>query len=142
MQLRNLLNHSVILLSVFFISISIGISACTSNVTDAQIASKNLSLEADSFQIVRRVVFYDSIQGRYLLSIEGRCSIDIEAKNLEVTCKTSNTEYKKHFLGLADNVTFFAEQLKPSNVSEYRYKVIFKPESIIPDVDLKTSLGN
>jgi len=108
--------------------------------TDAQVASSNLSKASDMFEIDRRIVFYDAIQGVYLLSIEGRCSIKIDGidKQLEVTCKTSTTSYKKHFLGLSDNVTYFAEQLEASDVDVYRYRVIFKPVSIIPDVDLRT----
>jgi hypothetical protein len=106
--------------------------------TDAQVASRNISMAADQFQIERRIVFYDAIQGVYLLSIEGRCSIkkDNLDSQLEVTCKTSETEYKKHFLGISDNVTYFAEQLREAGVSVYRYKVIFRPQVIIPDVDL------
>lgn len=106
--------------------------------TDAQIASHNLSKAAEMFQLERRIVFYDAIQGTYLLSIEGRCSIEPSTTKLMVTCRTSETEYKKHYLGLSDNVTYFAEQLEAATVGVYRYKVIFKPTSIIPDVDLST----
>ena len=107
---------------------------------DAQIASLNLSKAADMFEIDRRVVFYNGITGNYVLSIEGRCSINDQHKQLEVTCKTGENVYKKHFLGLSDNVTYFAEQLDPVGVSVYRHRVIFKPESIVPNVDLETSL--
>jgi hypothetical protein len=55
----------------------------------------------------------------------------------EVTCKTGPEEFKKHYLGRADNVFPFIEQLDSADVSTYRYKVIFKPTSIIPDIDLK-----
>lgn len=111
-------------------------TACSS---DADVASHNLSKAADQFQIERRIVFYDSIQGSYLLSIEGRCSIEKQSskEQLAVTCKTSETEYKKHFLGLSDNVTYFVEQLREAKVSVYHYKVILRPQSIVPDVDLK-----
>ena len=106
--------------------------------TDADIASYNLSKSADMFQLNRRVVFYNGITDAYLLTIEGRCSIkaDVLQNQLEVTCKTGPESYKKHFLGLSDNVTYIAEQLEEAEVSVYRYKVIFKPLSIIPDVDL------
>lgn len=109
--------------------------------TDASVASRNLSKAADMFEIERRVVFYDAIQGSYLLSIEGRCSIRADGvdRQLEVTCKTGASEYKKHFLGISDNVTYFAEQLGAADVSVYRYRVIFKPEALLPDVDLRTS---
>ncbi|MGR5278793.1 hypothetical protein ACPV5J_19080 [Vibrio rotiferianus] len=108
--------------------------------TDANVASRNLSKAADMFELDRRVVFYDAIQGQYLLSIEGRCSIkkDKQDNQLEVTCKTSPTEYKKHFLGISDNVTYFAEQLGSSAVDVYRYRVVFKPESLLPNIDVRT----
>ena len=116
------------------------VSGCNS---DAQMASHNLSKAADQFEINRRVVFYNGITGEYMLSVEGLCSIGVDAADnqLELTCKTGPSEYKKHFLGLSDNVTYFAEQLNAANVSAYHYKVIFKPQSILPDVDLKTSIG-
>jgi len=106
--------------------------------TDSQVASHNLSKAADMFQIDRRIVFYNGITEGYMMTIEGRCSITADRKDnqLEVTCKTSETEYKKHYLGLSDNIAYFVEQLGAAQVSVYRYKVIFKPTVIIPDIDL------
>lgn len=106
---------------------------------DAQVASRNLSTAADNFELERRIVFYNGINGEYILTIEGKCSIkkDNEDNQLEVTCKTGNEQYKKHFLGISDNVTYFSEQLNSKGVSTYHYKVIFKPQTIIPDFDLK-----
>jgi hypothetical protein len=111
--------------------------------SDADVASQNLSKAADQFEIQRRVVFYNGITGEYILTIEGFCSLgNYDASGeLSVTCKTGDNEYKKHFLGLSDNVTYFAEQVEAKNVDAYHYRVIFKPETIIPDIDLETS-GN
>lgn len=118
---------------VLFSSIALFSAGCA---TDADLASYNLSKEAEMFQIDRRVVFLNGITDTYMLSIEGRCSIEDQGRQLEVTCKVGEGAYKKHFLGLSDNVTYFVEQLESSDVSVYHYKVIFKPQSIIPDVDL------
>lgn len=109
--------------------------------SDAKVASSNLSKAADNFELTRRIVFYNGITGEYMLSIEGLCSIGsaTETKAVAVTCKTGPSEYKKHFLGLSDNVTYFAEQLSPADVNTFRYKVLFKPETILPDIDMKTS---
>lgn len=107
---------------------------------DARVASRNLSQAADNFEISRRIVFYNGITGGYMLSIEGRCSFDAgTAGKLDVTCKTGPAEYKKHSLGLSDNVTYFSEQLTGADVSVYHYRVIFKPQTILPDVDFKGS---
>lgn len=107
--------------------------------TEADVASKNLSKAADMFEVTRRIVFYNGINGDYILTIEGLCSLGNYDKDreLSVTCKTSPTEYKKHFLGLSDNVTYFAEQMEPSKVDVYHYRVIFKPSVIIPDIDYR-----
>ena len=90
------------------------------------------------FQINRRIIFYNGITGDYMLSIEGLCSLgnNDPAKVVTVTCKTGPNEFKKHFLGLSDNVTYFAEQIDSADVSTYRYKVIFKPSIIIPSIEL------
>lgn len=106
---------------------------------DADIASANLSKAADNFEVNRRVVFYNGITGDYMLSFEGLCSLGnaYKAREVSITCKTGPGAYKKHFLGLSDNVTFFVEQLEPQAVSAYHYRVVFKPQTIIPDIDFK-----
>lgn len=121
---------------VFLLVIGLMLVGCE---RDAQVASRNLSYAADNFEINRRVVFYNGITGDYILSVEGLCSItaDRADNQLELTCKTSPTAYKKHFLGLSDNVTYFAEQLEAANASTYHYRVVFKPQVIIPDIELK-----
>ena len=122
-----------ILIAVFGLTFS----GCT---RDAHRASENLSKAADSFEVERRIVFFNGITDKYLLTIEGRCSIepDGDGGKLDVTCKLGEDQYKKHFLGLSDNVTYFVEQTESADVSVYHYRVIFKPENIIPDLDIQT----
>jgi hypothetical protein len=125
--------------TVFAILIMAMVLVAVAGCTDADVASQNLSKSADMFEITRRVVFYNGITGEYILVVEGRCSIysDNADHQLELTCKTGPNEYKKHYLGLSDNVTYFAEQIDGASVDEYRYRVIFKPETIVPDIDLE-----
>lgn len=108
---------------------------------DSDVASDNLSIDADNFKIERRVVFFNGITDKYLLEIQGLCSITEDGKQLEVTCKVGKEKYKKHFLGLSDNVSYFVEQVEGTKTDPYHYKVTFKPEEIIPDIDLRTSKG-
>lgn len=125
------------ILMVILIMLAAGI--VLAGCTEADTVSTNLSKEADSFNVERRVVFFNGITDTYLLTIEGRCSITDEGDQLEVTCKVSEDGYKKHFLGLSDNVSYFVEQTDAESVDPFHYKVIFRPESIIPDIDLQTS---
>lgn len=109
---------------------------------DAQVASKNLSYAADNFQLDRRIVFYNGITGDYILAIEGKCSFDaVSDRKVDVTCKVSDSEFKKHSLGISDNVTYFSEQITSKGVSVYQYKVDFRPTLIVPDIELKTPLN-
>ncbi len=114
------------------------LTGCTS---EADISSDNLSTAADNFEILRRIVFFNGITDTYLLEIEGFCSITDEGNQLEVTCKVGEDAYTKDFLGLSDNVSYFVEQIDPAGIDPFHHRVIFRPETIVPDIDLETS-GN
>jgi hypothetical protein len=105
----------------------------------ADVASRNISEAAGNFEIDRRVVFYNGITGQYILVIEGRCSLGNgdTAQRMSVTCKTGPSAYKKHFLGLSDNVTFFAEQVDGVQASQYRYRVMFNPLAAVPAIEIR-----
>ena len=110
----------------------------------ADTASWNISQDSDNFKVTRRVTFVNGITDKYLLTIEGLCSIndsddDNSKGQLEVTCKVGDNSYKKHFLGLSDNVTYVVEQLDAATVDAYHYRIIYRPETLVPDVDLQTS---
>lgn len=104
---------------------------------DASVASRNLSQAADAFEIQRRIVFYNGFTGDYILTIEGLCSQQPDGRKLAVICKTGPTAYKKHFLGLSDNVTYFSEQIDAAGASPFRYRVIFKPSVLVPDIEVR-----
>jgi hypothetical protein len=106
--------------------------------SDAEVARYNLEQSEQNFEVFRRVVFYNGINGEYILTIEGKLAIIVdEDGDLVVTVKTQDGTYLKHYLGLSDNVTYFSEQLQPNAVSTHNYKVIFKPSVIVPNVVLK-----
>lgn len=131
------MKKSKILAPVVAVATALSLAACNA----ADTASRNISYESDNFKVMRRIVFVNGITDKYLLSIEGLCSItkDREDNQLEVTCKTGDSEYKKHYLGISDNVTYFVEQMDGSNVDTFYYKVAFRPETLLPDIDLQTS---
>ena len=112
------------------------LAACS---RDADVVSYNISNDADNFKIARRVVFYNGITDNYILTVEGLCSVGNNDKQGEVTitCKTGPTTYKKHILGLSDNVTYFAEQIDGVNEDTFHYRVTFKPSVIVPAIELR-----
>jgi hypothetical protein len=124
----------------FFFSIiaTLILSFFTGCTQEADVASYNVSQAAHSFEIFRRVVFYNGITGDYILEIRAYCSVTQEDDGrLSVIIKTDDGEYLKHYLGLSDNVTYFCEQLHPKKVSDKHYRVVFKPSVIIPDIKIQ-----
>lgn len=106
---------------------------------DATIVEANMIKAADNFEINRRIVFYNGITDSYMLLIEGRCSMDLNDNGtaFNVICKTGSNKYKRHTQVLSDNTSAFVEQLEEVEASAYHYRVTFKPQSILPDVDLR-----
>lgn len=125
---------AVAAIAVAFIA-SVGLAACN----DAQVVNDNLDTEADNFKINRRVVFYNAIADKYILSVEGFCSVDpgdAASARMTVTCKTGGG-YKRNALGKSDNVLWWYEQLDTAGVSPNHYKIVFKPSVLIPEVEVR-----
>lgn len=130
MKQRKLILLTMVLLTIL-------LSACSA----AETVSHNISKDSDEFRVTRRVVFYNSLTDTYIMEMIGNISVDIDRDNvIEVIAKVGPDKYQKHYLGLSDNVTYTVEQLGTSDVSEYDYKLIFKPEKIIP-IDFEYKKG-
>lgn len=114
---------------------AVPVAACGSN---ADTVSDNISKEAEKFKVGRRIVVTNSITDKVEFSVEGRCSFEVLARRLDVVCKDNPKKFTKASIGLGDNTTWASVQLGPINVSEYRTKIIIRPTSIVPDLDLVT----
>lgn len=119
-------------------ALPIAIAVLSGCATDAEVASYNLSQDAEAFNVNRSIVFYNGITGEIMLNIEGRCSIQDQENQLEVTCRVGENEYTKDFLGLSDNVTYYAHQLDTIDVSVYHHKVVIKPENFVPGFEFES----
>lgn len=116
----------------------LALAGCSSQ---ADTVSENLSKQADSFEIHRQIVFYNGITDKYIAQVEGLCSLgnNDSAKQRTVTCKIGPDKYVKETFGLSDNTMVWSLQTEPVKADPYRYTVIFKPESIIPNIETQTS---
>jgi hypothetical protein len=117
-------------------------SGCQSN---ADKVNDNIKKDCEQFKCQRRIVGVNGITDKVEFEIEGRCSIEGDGLGnlhaLIVTCEQSKGEYKKHYVGMSDNMFFISTQLKALPESIYHTKVILKPQNLIPDVDLVTGGG-
>jgi hypothetical protein len=121
-------------ITILIALLALTISGCAS---DADKVSTNLSKAAEQFEVQRKIVGINGITDKVLFEVEGRCSIERDG-DLVVTCKHGPDDYRKHYVGLSDNVTYIATQMKGIDVSEYRTRIILKPENIVPNFDLVT----
>ena len=106
--------------------------------TNADKANENLSIAADNFEVQRHIVGVNGITGDYAFEVVGRCSINDQGHQLEVTCRHGENEYRKHMIGLSDNTFYVAEQLDAIDVSVYHTRILIKPETLLPEVELQT----
>jgi hypothetical protein len=114
----------------------LGVSGCKSA---ADKANSNLSKAAENFEVPRRIVGINGITDKVLFSVEGFCSYETSGKDFEAICKQPDGKIERTTMHLSDNVTFVSTQMGGVSVDLFRSRVIFRPESIIPNFDLSTS---
>jgi len=128
----------LVVLCLVLITVPIAVTACFGP-SDADVAAHNISKAAEQFEVARKIVGINGITDKYLWEVDGYCSVETQNSGLtgalEVTCKLGEHKFKKLFFGLSDNVTYVVQQIDPIDVSTTHYRVIFKPESIVPDFD-------
>lgn len=106
---------------------------------EADKVSYNLSQEADNFNDIRQITVINCLQGDVLFQMTGKMSInaDVSDNQLEVIVEDENGEYKKHFIGLSDNVTYVVEDVTSGEVEKYKYTLNFNPKMWLP-VEVET----
>ena len=102
--------------------------------SQAQRVSHNLSQEADNFNSVRQLTVMNCITNEILFQMTGKISIeaDVADNQLEIIVEVEDGVYKKHFVGLGDNVAYVVEDVTGNDVSNYKYTLNFNPKMIIP----------
>ena len=117
--------------------IACGGAACTKSAADR--ANSNLSKAAENFEVPRRIVGINGITDQALFTVEGFCSYEVPGDGtFEAICKNEKGEIERTTLYLSDNVTFVSTQLRGVKVDLFNPRIIFRPESIIPNFDLST----
>lgn len=105
--------------------------------SDADKVNENISTAADQFEVQRKIVGVNGITDTVAFEVEGRCSINDQGDQLEVICKHGDDDYRKHFIGISDNVYYVATQLDGIDASEYNTRILIKPQNLIPNFDLE-----
>lgn len=106
--------------------------------TDAKVVDENLKTAAEQFEVNRRITVVNTFTDKYIMVVEGKCSLEFPSeKRDEIICKLADGGFVKHHVMKGDNVLVMSEQVNGTAADTDRYRVIFKPESIIPNVDVE-----
>ena len=103
--------------------------------TDANVADENLKKAAEQFEVSRRITVVNGITDKYMMVVEGKCSLEFPDNRVEIICKLKDGNFKKHHVIKSDNVFVMSEQTDGTGVDTSQYRVIFKPEALVPNFD-------
>lgn len=121
------------ILIILIIISAILISGCTRS---SQRVAYNLDYKAEEFNLNRRIVAINGFTDKPIFEMFGRCSIETSSSyvsgTMEITCKTGENEFEKHFIYLSDNVLITVEQMNSIDVPQYHFQMVFAPQSILP----------
>lgn len=101
----------------------------TTGCTQADTVRHNLTEDADSFNITRRITVFNTRTDKVLMQMTGVMSIktDSNTKELNVLVKDGETYYK-HIIYLNDDTTYVMEDVGGADVSRSAYEIHFLPE--------------
>ena len=106
---------------------------------EADVASYNISKEADNFNIYRKVTVINNQSDETLLEFEGWCSIEnnMDKSRLEITYRVGEGQYYKDFIGLNDRTTYVITQIDGANVDKYHYEWLYHSQGDLIPIELK-----
>lgn len=122
---------AAIILSVM---LGVGMTGCST----ADTVNFNLSKDANEFNVYRRITVTNARTDTIMLQAEGYMALSNNSDNeLVVTIKTGDGTYYKDYIYLNDWTCYVMEQTEPKGTDKYHYELVFYPERIVPDIELK-----
>ncbi len=116
------------------LSVMLGMEGCST----AHTVNHNLSKDANEFNIYRRITVTNARTDTVMLQAEGYMALGNNSSNeLVVTIKTGDDQYYKDYIYLNDWTCYVMEQTEPKGIDKYHYELVFYPERLIPDIEIK-----
>lgn len=100
----------------------------------ANVVSRNVSKQADNFNVTRRVTVINTRTDKILMQMVGKISIEDVENGVAVIVEIDRKKsiYQKHYIYLNGNTMYTVEDVSGVGVSKYAYEMEFMPQSIIP----------
>ena len=122
------MKNKIKLLVVLVASVSLLLAGCRK----ADRVSYNLSREADDLNITRKVTVINSITNKILFQVTGNMSIEYSGRTKQLNALGNTGEYKKHIIGISDNVSYVVEDVTGVKGVDTKYRMYFNPDMVIP----------
>lgn len=111
---------------------------CMCSCSTADTVNYNLNKEADEFNVYRRITVTNARTDTIMMQAEGYMSLGNNSSNeLVVTFKTGENQYYKDYIYLNDWTCYVMEQVEPKSADKYHYELVFYPQRLIPEVEIK-----
>ena len=123
-------------IAAFFMAacVASGVAGCST----ASTVNHNLSKDTNEFNVYRRITVTNARTDTIMLQAEGYMALSNNSSNeLVVTIKTGEEQYYKDYIYLNDWTCYVMEQTEPKGTDKYHYELVFYPERLIPDVEIK-----
>lgn len=111
--------------------VAVSMSGCGRQAT---VVSRNVSKEADNFNVVRRLTVINTRTDKCLLQMTGKISIEDVTDGIAVLVEVDRDKgiYQKHWVYLNENTMYTVEDLNGVGVSKYAYELEFMPQELVP----------
>ena len=124
----------VILIALLTAVMAMGVCGCST----ADTVNYNLNKEANEFNVYRRITVTNARTDMIMMQAEGYMSLSNNSSNeLVVTFKTGEDQYYKDYIYLNDWTCYVMEQLEPKSTDKYHYELVFYPERLVPEIEIK-----
>ena len=125
--------NGIVLIMIFVVLtciLAISVTGCR----QANVVSRNVSKQADSFNVTRRVTVINTRTDKILMQMIGKISIEDVENGVAVIVEIDRKKsiYQKHYIYLNGNTMYTVEDVSGVDVSRYAYEMEFMPQSIIP----------
>lgn len=127
--------YKTAIVAMLILVMSFCVCGCSST---AYTVNYNLDKEADEFNVYRRITVTNARTDMIMMQAEGYMSLSNNSSNeLVVTFKTGENQYYKDYIYLNDWTCYVMEQVEPKVTDKYHYELVFYPERLIPEVEIK-----
>lgn len=136
-EFKNMKKTKIVVL-LTLTALSMGIFTGCSFLDEAKVASRNISKEADNFNVYRKITVINNQTDMVMLEFEGWSSIvkDNNDNQLEITYRVGEDQYYKDFIGLNDRTSYVVTQIDGSNVDKYHYEWLYHSEGDLIPIDI------